>query len=101
MSIFDKIFIFLAQNKITVGSGGVDIPKRTAAEILADALNLVYFSAGMVAIIVIVIAGYTFATSVYDPVKITQAKNTILYAVVGLIAVMAAFFITQFVIRAL
>lgn len=99
MLVFNKLYILLAQ--IPVGGSGIDIPKRTAAEILADALNLVYFSAGMVAIIVIVIAGYTFATSVYDPVKITQAKNTILYAVVGLIAVIAAFFITQFVIRAL
>jgi len=99
MPIFDKLFILLA--KIPVGSGGVNIPTRTATEILADALNLVYFLAGIVAIIVIIISGYTFATSNHDPAKITQAKNTILYAVVGLIVVVAAFFITQFVIRAL
>ena len=103
MTLFDKLFIFLAQTKISVGSGSgqIDIPQRTAAEVIGDVLNIAYFAAGMVAVIVIVIAGYTFSTSVYDPVKITQAKNTILYAVVGLIGVIAAFFITQYVIRSL
>lgn len=103
MTPFDRLFIFLAQAKISVGSGSgqIDISQRTAAEVLADTLNVVYFAAGMVAVVVIVIAGYTFSTSVYDPVKITQAKNTILYAVVGLIGVVAAFLITQFVIRSL
>jgi hypothetical protein len=99
MSIFDKVFIFFAQTKISTGSGGVNIPTRTAAQVLEDSLNLVYFVAGITAVIAIIIAGYTFTTAVYDPVKITQAKNTILYAVIGLIVVVIAFFITQFVMK--
>jgi len=99
MSIFNKLYILLAQT-IPVGDGGVDIPQKTATEVLADTLNLVYFSVGIVAVIVIIISGYTFATS-SDPTKIAQARNTILYTAVGLVVIVAAFFITQFVIRAL
>jgi len=75
----------------------IKIPPLSAVDIMANALNVVYFSAGAVAVVVIVLAGYTFSTAVYDPAKITQAKNALLYAVVGLIVVIFAFVITQFV----
>jgi len=75
----------------------IKIPTLSAVDIMANALNVVYFSAGAVAVVVIVLAGYTFSTAVYDPAKITQAKNALLYAVVGLIVVIFAFVITQFV----
>jgi len=82
-----------------IKSGGVtNLPKDTSFEILAAALNTVYFAAGSVAVIVIILAGYTFATSVYDPAKITQAKNALVYSITGLIVVISAFFITQFII---
>lgn len=73
------------------------IPKESATVILGKALDMVYFIAGAVAVIVIILAGYTFSTAVYDQAKITQAKNSIVYAVVGLIVVIMAFGITQFV----
>lgn len=75
----------------------VGIPKESATMILGKALDMVYFLAGAVAVIVIILAGYTFSTAVYDQAKITQAKNSIVYATVGLIVVVMAFGITQFV----
>ena len=79
------------------GAGQVDIPPINATDLFNNALYLTYFVAGIVCIIVIIIAGYSFTTAVYDPAKITQAKNNLLYAIVGLICVMFAFGITQFV----
>jgi len=76
-----------------------NMPHDSATDILAGALNTIYFLLGAVAVIVIILAGYTFSTSVYDPVKITKAKNAILYALVGLIIVIFAFATTQFIMR--
>jgi len=96
-----NLLYYLSQvPKIPIGTGGgkdVDIPKINATDLFNSALNLTYFVAGVVCIIVIIIAGYAFTTAVYDPAKITQAKNQLLYAIVGLICVIFAFVITQFV----
>lgn len=90
-------YLFAASTpKLPVGGSGIDLPKIDAAQLLNNGLNLAYFAAGIVAVIVIILSGYTFATAVYDPAKITQAKNDMLYAVVGLVAVISAFLITQF-----
>ncbi|NTW61885.1 hypothetical protein HGB25_00495 [Candidatus Saccharibacteria bacterium] len=73
------------------------LPKDTSFEVLAGILNTTYFIAGSLAVITIILAGYQFSTAVYDPAKISIAKNALLYAVVGLIVVLLAFVITQFV----
>jgi hypothetical protein len=95
----NTIQLFAAATKIGTGAGtnSVPLPRITTAQFLTNALNLTYFAAGVVAVIVIIIAGYTFATGVYDPAKITQAKNQLLYSIVGLICVIFAFVITQFI----
>lgn len=97
-----SILYYLSQSvKISTGTGtntsNVNIPKINAADLLNSALNITYFLAGVICIVVIIIAGYSFTTAVYDPAKITQAKNNLLYAIVGLICVIFAFAITQFV----
>jgi heme A synthase len=91
-----KFIQFLAQS-VKISSGTAGIPHDSAMVILGRVLDMVYFISGAVAVIVIILAGYTFTTAVYDQAKITQAKNSILYAVVGLVVVIAAFAITQFV----
>lgn len=94
-----QIFNIIARTeKLLVGESGIKMPSLTAGDVLTSVLNITYFAAGLVAVIVIIIAGYNFTTAVYDQAKITQAKNAILYAVVGLIAVVMAFVITNFII---
>ena len=74
------------------------IPALSANDVLANVLNTVYFLAAIVAVIVIIVAGLSYSTSGGDSGKITKAKNQILFAVIGLVAVLAAFAITNFVI---
>ena len=93
-----KILHYLAS---TLPLNTVDVenlPTGDTDAILSGALNLVYFAAGAAAVIVIVIAGYTFATTAGDAAKVAKARNTILFAVIGLVVVIAAFIITQFVL---
>ena len=61
-------------------------------------LNSAYYWATIVAVIVIVIAGFMYTTSQGDPNKVARAKNAILYAIVGLIIVLAAVAIVNFIL---
>lgn len=53
---------------------------------------------GIAAVIMIMISGFKYITAGGDSAKITSAKNTIVYAIVGLIIVVLAQFIVQYVI---
>lgn len=92
-----KILEFIAET-IKVPANGNNIPINSSVDILAGVLYTIYAIAGAFAVITIILAGYTFVTASYDQTKIVKAKNAILYAVVGLIVIIAAFVITQFII---
>lgn len=79
------------------GEGQVHIPTVSADDVLVNGLNIVYFLAGVIAIIVIIVGGITYATSAGNSGNITKAKNLILYSIVGLVIVLSAFVITNFV----
>lgn len=65
---------------------------------LSGILSLVYAWAGIIAVIVIIIAGYFFVTARGDPAQIKRAKDALRGAVIGLVIVIMAFAITQFVL---
>ena len=73
------------------------IPKGDANSVLSNGLDIVYFVAGIAAIIVIIIAGIMYTISGGDAGQTKAAKETILYAVVGLVVILMAFTITGFV----
>lgn len=81
--------------KIDAGSAG--IPTMTGENLLTNGLNLAYFLAGTIAIIVIIIAGIMYVTSSGDAGKVTKAKNLLTYAIVGFVVIIIAFTITSFV----
>lgn len=76
----------------------VNVPTVSGNELLANGLNLMYFLAGTIAVIVIIIGGIMYATSAGDAGRITKAKNLLTYSIVGLIIVLVAFVVTAFVI---
>ena len=63
-------------------------------------LNAVYFWAGAVAVIIIVVAGFMYVLSANNAQQITRAKNAILSSVIGLIIILIAFGITNIIITA-
>lgn len=66
-----------------------------------NVLNVVYFWIGILAVVFIIIGGVNYTISQGDPGKVSKAKSTIMYAVIGLIVSLLAFAITQFVLNAL
>lgn len=80
------------------GGGSVDIPTGFKGDSLTPILNLVYTVAGLVAVIAIIIGGILYTTSDGDSGKLQKAKNAIVYSIVGLIFVILAAAITNFVL---
>jgi len=76
----------------------VNIPTGDADSLLASGLNLAYFLAGAISIVVIIIAGIMYVSSSGDAGRITKAKNLLTYSIVGLIIVLVAFILTNFVV---
>ena len=94
---------FLLRLAIATGSDSnsttsVNIPTTNESELLANGLNLVYFIAGAVAVITIIIAGLMYASSTGDAGRVTKSKNLLFYSIIGLIVVLVAFVVTNFVI---
>lgn len=66
--------------------------------IIKNILMPVYFWGGVIAIIVILVAGYLFVTSNGNPQQVTRARNAVIGAAVGLIVILSAFTITNIVL---
>lgn len=74
----------------------------TAAKInnvIKKIINLLSVIVGVIAVIMIIIGGFRYITSGGSDTGVTSAKNTILYAIVGLIIVALAQLIVRFVLR--
>ena len=63
--------------------------------------NTILYIVGIIAVIMLIIGGIKYVISGGDSKKITDAKNTVLYAIIGLIIAFLAFAIVNFVISAL
>lgn len=66
--------------------------------VLKEVINVMLYLAGAIAVIAIVIGGIRYITSDGDPGAATKAKNTIIYALVGLVIAVMSYSIVNFVI---
>ncbi len=72
---------------------------NTVNKLIKDGLNLLSFIAGLAAVIMIIVAGIKFVTSQGESANIASARNTIIYAVIGLVVVALSQFIVKFVLN--
>jgi hypothetical protein len=72
-----------------------------ASSIITNVINTLFMVLGMIAVIMIVIGGIRYATSGGDSSQTKAAKDTILYAVVGLIVAIMSYAIVNFVLERL
>jgi hypothetical protein len=95
MSILE---LLAANGKIDPGQIGLNNPVKNADSALHNVLNTVYIWAGIIAVLVIIIAGIIYTVSQGEQAKVTRAKDMIIGAVIGLVVIMMAFVITQFIL---
>ncbi len=66
--------------------------------LIKKVVNLLLWAIGIVSVIMIIIGGIRYATSNGDSTQVTAAKNTIMYAVIGLVIAIFAYAIVNFVL---
>lgn len=83
---------------LTISGGGCGDSGAQFGTAITALINLLIVAIGVIAVVMIIIAGFNFITSGGDAAKVTAARNTILYAIVGLVIVALAEVIVHFVL---
>jgi hypothetical protein len=63
--------------------------------------NMLIFVVGAVAVIMVIFGGLKYAVSMGHPKRVESARNTILYAVVGLVVALCSYAVVNFVLGTL
>ena len=91
--------------EVTIGDGAKCAQgKGTASDISGNngifrtVANILLFIVGAVAVIMLIIGGLRYVTSNGDQNAVTGAKNTIMYAIIGIVVAFLAFAAVNFVI---
>lgn len=69
--------------------------------VLTKAANLIATIVGIAAVIMIIISGFKYITASGDPTNIKSAKDTLMFAVVGIVVAVSARVIILFVVSRL
>ena len=72
--------------------------ENTITDLAQDIIDVLSLIVGIVSVVMIIIGGLRYITSSGDSANVTNAKNTILYAIVGLVIVLFAQTIVRFVV---
>ena len=88
-------------SNISLSGGNCDVSQGTTRveDTIRTIINIFSVIVGAVAVIMIIVGGFRYITSGGDSGNIGSAKNTILYAIVGLVIVAIAQAIVQFVLN--
>ena len=74
-----------------------DTQNTSVDTLIRNVINILLWAIGIVSVIMIIIGGIRYATSNGDSNQVTAAKNTIMYAVIGLVIAIFAYAIVNFV----
>ncbi len=86
-----------AANSADCSAGGD--ATETINNLITKIINLLSAIVGVVAVIMIIVGGLRYITSGGNDSSVTGAKNTILYAIIGLVIVALAQIIVRFVLK--
>lgn len=90
------------QNGINSSQGtGVPAVLFGTGSIFTTIVNILLFIIGAVSVIMLIIGGIKYTVSGGDSTAITSAKNTILYAIIGLVVAFLAFAAVNWVLTSL
>ncbi len=87
-----------APSGLNCSNASVTSSTTSVNSIIKTTINIFSFVVGVVAVIMIIFGGFRYITSGGDSGNISSAKNTIIYAIIGLVVVAFAQIIVQFVL---
>jgi hypothetical protein len=82
-----------------VGSADTGGNNTSAGDIIKNIVNILLFIIGAVSVIMIVIGGFKYVVSNGDSSAVKGAKDTIFYAVIGLVVAILAYAVVNWVIQ--
>lgn len=93
---------FAAGNGLTNVQSGVTTTKTAAGglsmqTVISTVIGTMLFVVGLLAVVMLIYGGIRYVTSHGDKAQVTAAKETIMYAVVGLVVAIAAFAVVQWI----
>ena len=82
-----------------LGPGDIDIPQVVPdGNTVKTVLQIVFGIFGAIALVMITLGGFKFTISRGDPNAVKSARETIIYALIGLFVAMSAFAIVTYVV---
>lgn len=69
----------------------------TMQQVINTVIGTMLFIVGLLAVVMLIYGGIRYVTSHGDKAQVTAAKETIMYAVVGLVVAIAAFAVVQWI----
>ncbi|OGL37906.1 hypothetical protein A3E49_01355 [Candidatus Saccharibacteria bacterium RIFCSPHIGHO2_12_FULL_49_19] len=72
---------------------------RDLNNLVANIINVLSIAVGIIAVVMIILGGFRYVTSGGDATKVQSAKNSLMYAIIGLIVVALAQIIVRFVLK--
>jgi len=94
---------FVTANKLTgqvAGNAGIT-STRSLPDIIGSIINVLLGFLGIVFLVLLIYAGFLWMTAQGDKSKVEKAQDMIRQAVIGLIVIIAAFAISNFVLNSL
>jgi len=89
---------------VTGGSGFTFEPplgRLTIQDVIGRIIYAILGIVGSIALLMFIIGGVMWMTAAGDSEKITKAKNILIWSILGLVVIFAAFGITRFVLTAI
>ena len=86
-------------NLVSAPSSAQGLPKAPAEDLVDGVLNLTFIILGGISLIVMVLQGIKYSLSSGNPEQTNQARNGIIYALVGLTVAISAWSIVNFAIE--
>jgi len=86
---------------IEAGSDCKSTPKDSTSltDVIKAVVNILSYLVGVVAVIMVIVSGFKYVTAAGDSSKVSSAKNTLIYAIVGIVIVALSQSIVKFVLN--
>ncbi len=96
-------FILTALGAISIKASETGLPTSTTtiSQGLANIVGILVWIIGSISVVMIVVGGLMYAVSSGDPGRIKRARDTITYAVVGVVVSIIAYAVVTYIAGAL
>lgn len=74
---------------------------ESATTLIGRIVNILLFVVGAISVVMIIVGGILYATSTGDSGRVSKAKNTLMYSIVGLVVAFLAYAIVNWVLDVL